>query len=75
MSENASKLGKFLGLGAATAVLYGLLFANEHLVLELSGQGKWWFVLPLAIAFVLSFVHGAFKGEFWDVLGVKAKKQ
>jgi hypothetical protein len=38
-------------------------------------KGNWLFVLiPIFIAFVLSYVHGAFTGLFWDVVGLKAKK-
>jgi hypothetical protein len=38
-------------------------------------HGTWLFVLvPIVIAFVLSYVHGAFTGLFWDAVGLKAKK-
>lgn len=38
-------------------------------------EGNGWFVLvPILIAFAMSYVHGAFTGLFWDVLGLKAKK-
>ena len=34
--------------------------------------GTWWHVLPpIAIAFVISFTHGAFTGLFWDMMGLK----
>ena len=34
--------------------------------------GTWWHVLvPIAIAFVISFAHGAFTGLFWEVMGLK----
>jgi len=66
--------GRLLGFGALTAVLYWLLFYHESQVLGLSSQGKWAFWAPVTIAFVISYAHGAFTGEFWDMLGVKAKK-
>ena len=66
--------GRLLGFGALTAVLYWLLFYHESLVLGISSQGKWAFWAPVTIAFVISYAHGAFTGEFWDMLGVKAKK-
>lgn len=31
--------------------------------------------VPIAIAFLLSFVHGAFTGLFWDVIGLKAAQK
>lgn len=37
--------------------------------------GNWLLVLiPIVIAFAMSYVHGAFTGLFWDVVGLKAKK-
>lgn len=62
-----------IALGVLSLVLYVLLFANEQTVLKLSIEGEWGFVVPIAIAFVFSFVHGAFTGGFWDMLGLKAK--
>ena len=35
--------------------------------------GVWWHVLvPILLAFAISFAHGAFTGLFWDVMGLKA---
>lgn len=62
-------------LGIGTGALYWLMFANEREVLDLSAKGHWYFILPLAIALVFSFVHGVFTAEFWDVLGVKANRK
>lgn len=77
MAEKASgrQIARTVALGIVTGVLYWLLFANEAQVMSLSSQGKWAFWIPVSIAFVFSFAHGAFTGEFWDVLGVKAKKK
>lgn len=34
--------------------------------------GHWWHVLiPIGLAFAISFAHGAFTGLFWDVMGLK----
>ena len=68
------QITKTVALGAVTSVLYALLFLLEGPVLELSAQGGWCFLIPVAIAFTFSLAHGAFTGNFWDVLGVKAKK-
>lgn len=36
-------------------------------------EGNWLFVLvPILIAFVVSYVHGTFTAMFWDSLGLKA---
>lgn len=61
------------GLGAISLVLYILLFANERTVLDLSQEPGWGFLVPVAIAFAFSFIHGAFTGGFWDMLGLKAQ--
>lgn len=78
MSASASaKSGNWARLAALTALTVGLylgLYFNEAAVLDVSTRGHWWFLAPVAIAFVFSFVHGAFTGLFWDVLGVKAKR-
>lgn len=60
-------------LGVVSLVLYIILFSNENAVLELSMTGGWGFLIPIAIAFLFSFVHGAFTGGFWDMLGLKAQ--
>lgn len=65
-------------LGAASAGLYLLLFVFSDTLPELAAatrNGEKLFALvPLAIAMVFSFVHGAFTGHFWDLLGLRAKK-
>ena len=76
MSDSNKTLGwaKLLILGTLAGGLYLGLYFNEAIVLELSRRGHWWFLFPVAVAFLFSFVHGAFTGLFWDVLGVKAKR-
>ncbi len=32
-------------------------------------------LIPIALVFLLSFVHGAFTGLFWDVIGLKAARK
>lgn len=60
--------------GLVTLLLYSLLYVFEDSVLGLSSRGGWYFIFPVTIAFVFSFVHGTFTGRFWDVLGIKARK-
>ncbi|MEJ5212029.1 MAG: hypothetical protein WHV61_11470 [Burkholderiales bacterium] len=39
-------------------------------------EGNWMNVLvPIVVAFVMSYVHGAFTAMFWDSLGLKAAKK
>ncbi|TCV90505.1 hypothetical protein EDC63_101478 [Sulfurirhabdus autotrophica] len=72
--KNTKKIVKLFGLGMLSTGLYGVLFINENQVLDITSHGHWAFVIPITIAFVISFAHGAFTSEFWDVLGIKAKK-
>jgi len=65
---------KLVLYGLPTVGLYALLYAFEDSLLALIAQGGWLFVVPVAIAFVISFVHGGFTAQFWDILGIKAKK-
>jgi hypothetical protein len=65
-------------LGAASAGLYFLLFLFADRLTALAQQTqnghKLFALIPIAIAMVFSFVHGAFTGQFWDLLGLRAKK-
>lgn len=67
-----------LTLGAASALLYLLLFLFADRLIELAAATrdgtKLYALVPLAVAMVFSFVHGAFTGHFWDLLGLRAKK-
>jgi hypothetical protein len=65
-------------LGGLSSGLYLLLFIYSDTLPELAAatrEGSSFYALvPLAIALVFSFVHGAFTGRFWDLLGLKARK-
>lgn len=63
------RLGLF---GAASAVLYGFLFLLEENIVDLTQHGHWSFVVPISLAFLFSYFHGAFTGGFWDALGIRA---
>lgn len=60
--------------GLVSVVLYFLLYLFEDEILEFTSQGGWYFIAPVVIAFLISFVHGNFTAHFWEVLGIKAKK-
>ncbi|HPB76848.1 MAG TPA: hypothetical protein PLY96_16565, partial [Chromatiaceae bacterium] len=32
------------------------------------------FLIPVVVAFVFSYFHGAFTGHFWETLGLRAAK-
>jgi hypothetical protein len=66
-----------VGLGTLSLLLYLLLFQFADRLTAMAAatrQGaKLYALVPIAIAMVFSFVHGAFTGHFWDLLGLKAK--
>lgn len=74
MSDRGKETGRLIAFGTVTAALYFLLFAFEDRILEITGQGGWTFVIPVAIAFILSYTHGNFTASFWDWFGIKAKR-
>lgn len=60
--------------GLVSSILYFALYWFAEIILAFSKQGGWYFFVPIAIAFLFSFVHGHFTGQFWDILGVQAKQ-
>lgn len=73
MLGNSKYLNPLLRFGSLTAVLYFALFYFETEVVEITSKGGWSFLIPVAIAFAVSYGHGNFTGAFWDWLGIKAK--
>jgi hypothetical protein len=69
-------LAKTVVFGTASVALYALLFVYADDTVELARRTregeKIWFLAPIVIAFVFSYVHGAFTGHFWEALGLKA---
>jgi len=64
-------------LGLLSALLYLMLFRYSDVLANLASQTahghKLYALVPIAVAFVFSLVHGSFTGRFWDLLGLKAK--
>jgi len=71
--EHRRVLKRTLFFGVISAILYFLLYLGADTILEYSQQGRWFFVVPVGIAFLFSIMHGNFTGHFWDLFGVKAK--
>jgi uncharacterized integral membrane protein len=59
--------------GLISLTLFLLLFIYNAEILTYSAEGGWNFWLPITIAFLLSWAHGNFTGQFWELLGVRAK--
>ena len=78
MATSSSKkkpVGKMLVTGLLSIALYAVLFSNQDLVSNTFTRGGFYAFLPIGTALIFSFVHGAFTGHFWTVLGVEASKK
>ncbi|MEG3617794.1 hypothetical protein V5T82_04945 [Magnetovibrio sp. PR-2] len=76
MLRPQAKAAIAFGLMSA-ALYYGLYYFNDDIrhVAEMTNRGdRTFFLLPIALAFVFSIVHGIFTDRFWDALGLKAKR-
>jgi hypothetical protein len=67
--------GSMLITGTIAIALYAVLLAKQGLINDYFARGGVFAFLPIATAFVFSFVHGSFTGNFWTVLGVEARKK
>ena len=61
--------------GALSVCLYMALLNNQELVNGNFAHGGIYAVLPIATAFIFSFIHGSFTGHFWTVMGVEPAKK
>jgi len=80
MSEDYGKpkkkpVGKLILYGILSTVLYAAIFGSGGTVMAYFTRGSWYAALPIATAFLISFVHGGFTGYFWSVLGIEATRK
>jgi len=68
-------IGKTVGYGALTAVLYAAVFMNADTVTSYFTKGSWYAALPIATVFIFSFAHGAFASNLWSLLGIEAVRK
>lgn len=68
-------VGKMLLMGVISVALYALLLSKQDVINGYIGQGGMYAFLPIATAFIFSFVHGSFTGDFWTVMGIEAAKK
>jgi hypothetical protein len=62
--------------GILTIGVYAAVFTNTDMVMRLFTKGGINAVLPVAMVFLVSYVHGSFASNFWTALGIEgsAKK-
>ncbi|OGW58317.1 MAG: hypothetical protein A2Z09_00680 [Nitrospirae bacterium RBG_16_43_8] len=68
-------VGKMIFMGVLSIALYTVLLLKQSMITSYFGKGGMYAVLPIVTAFLFSFIHGSFTGDFWTVLGVEAKKK
>jgi hypothetical protein len=61
--------------GAVSIGMYVLLLTRQDLINDNFAKGGLFAFLPIVTAFLFSFVHGGFTGNFWSSLGVEASKK
>ncbi|MFN3883697.1 MAG: hypothetical protein ACK4Q4_02930 [Rhodocyclaceae bacterium] len=75
MTHDKRLWSKTIFWGCITALLYATLFVEADAVIQMARetpQKPWLVVVPIVIAFAISFTHGAFTGLFWEAMGLKA---
>ncbi|MEK6680637.1 MAG: hypothetical protein AABY79_01565 [Nitrospirota bacterium] len=73
--EKKRPYGKTAVLGVAAVALYSALLLNQEFINNYFGNGGIYAILPIITAFIFSFIHGTFTGNFWTMLGIEAKKK
>ncbi|MHB8473370.1 MAG: hypothetical protein ACYDC8_11135 [Gammaproteobacteria bacterium] len=65
-------------LGVVVGILYVLLFTYATQLEDIAHRTrkgeKILFLVPIVIAFVFSWVHGVFTGQFWEIIGLRAAR-
>lgn len=74
-SSKKKPVGRMLFMGVCSAALYAALMTNQDLINGQFAKGGTYAFLPLITAFIFSYFHGAFTGDFWTVLGIEAAKK
>ena len=67
--------GKMIFMGIISVVLYITLLLKQDIINKYFALGGMYAFLPIATAFIFSFFHGSFTGDFWTVLGIEAAKK
>jgi hypothetical protein len=78
MAQSSTKkkpIGKMLFMGILSIALYATLLLKQDLVNSTFAKGGMYAFLPIIAAFVFSYFHGSFTGNFWTVMGIEAAKK
>lgn len=77
MAGNVKKkpIGKMLAMGIISLAFYAVLLSKQEIANDYFSRGGMYAFLPIIVAFIFSFVHGSFTGNFWTVLGIEAARK
>ena len=68
-------IGRLLLYGGVSLSLYALIYLYEQEIMHWSTKGGWYFIIPVMLAFLFSFLHGGLTRYFWEVMGVRARNR
>lgn len=68
-------IGKMVIMGIVSLALYAALLLKQDVINSYFARGGVYAFLPILTAFMFSFVHGSFTGDFWTVLGIEASRK
>ena len=74
-SSKKKPYGRFMIMGVCSLGLYVALMTHQEVVNTYVSKGGMYAFLPIVAAFIFSYFHGAFTGDFWTLLGVEASKK
>ncbi len=74
-NKKGKPVGKAVIFGVLSIAIYACLYAYEASIIDNFAKGGFFAFLPIAAAFLVSYVHGSFTGSFWSLLGVEASKK
>ncbi|MEW6607902.1 MAG: hypothetical protein AB1414_10715 [bacterium] len=66
---------KMIWMGILSIGLYTALLMKQDIINDYFTRGGIYALLPIITAFLFSFVHGSFTGNFWTVMGIEAVKK
>jgi len=77
MAQSTKKkpVGAMIVMGLISIALYTTLLLKQDLLNSTFSKGGWYALLPIIMAFVFSYFHGSFTGNFWTVLGIEAARK
>ncbi len=74
-SKKKKPVGSLIVMGIISIALYTALLMKQDIINAYVGKGGLYAILPIITAFLFSYVHGSFTGNFWTVLGIEAAKK